>query len=1041
MENAMSSATPESLELSGTDFIETVVRAGAGAGKTRALVQRVLKIYNVITKSHGRRPRLVVCTFTRKATQELRQRLVNEALNQQDSDFLEFVQDESRLHISTIHGVLVSFLRDHGHLMGIGKDLTLVESHRSKKTLLKIIRQVLRSHLELGQVLEYLSIQQVAEFCIKFHGLTLQGRQPQVPSMESTRSFVESLISEIRGRGNSLLNSWREQPLRSTSAEKSKEWEAWAKWIKGLEEFLAQLTWEGLCGASNGASLVALLPRKPSFRSDKSLLDPEFNESVVSFLASTKQLESDAFSFKHWERVATAHSFLLAIAQKVHPLFVEAKVTAGEFSFDDLESFSLALIRAHPVAAERFSKNWDQWLIDEFQDTSPAQLELIEKLKGQSPSFFVGDPQQSIYLFRGARVEVFDSKEAEVARRGGAVSQLATNFRSKPELVGFFNWTFSKLSSGPNPFRPMRARSEEDSEAEGKVTVALAENEEEHFEWVRLRIGALMARGASLQQICILGRTNGQLEALASYLKRAGLPCLLHTSGGFSARREVMDALSFALFLKDPGDDFNLIRLLRSPWFRVPDSVLARLRSEMSQNKSDKSFWSKLSTCESLLMLDQTQVELVVANLKQYLDMAVQAGWVSAFERGLMDTGLIHSSTYHDGTGQREANLWKLVVMFRRLEREKLLDALTWIRNLLSGDEASLSDAVVATAPDRLNLMTVHLAKGLEFDHVILPFCHKAPQLTRYRTLLHDETNNFLMAAVLDLVSQKSPLPIQSRACIADLNQREAAESIRVLYVALTRAKESLHLLGEKKFSRESWLGLESWRAFTLRDPNDQPAVVLDSDPKCVVHVDQPKDSGALSPKAGLRVESLRAKWRDVPAPRAVAQTAEVGHGVHIGHATPAVSPAQAAQIALRQFRSAVRGEQFHRTMQTLRYKDRFILDEESERAIKFLEEQQEFPWMELIEMGHVEYAYSRKVEGKLLQRRVDLWGVYAGSLWVVDYKTGSSLSIDSAQEQVLRYAKDLLELEEVKHQGVRKGYAVVVYPHELKIWKGTVHT
>ena len=98
-------------------------------------------------------------------------------------------------------------------------------------------------------------------------------------------------------------------------------------------------------------------------------------------------------------------------------------------TISDLENYSLRLIQSFPDAAHEFSQTWDFFMIDEYQDTSPLQVEILNRIVGEKPCFIVGDPQQSIYLFRGARSEVFDAKESELK------SSASRKFPSKSECT------------------------------------------------------------------------------------------------------------------------------------------------------------------------------------------------------------------------------------------------------------------------------------------------------------------------------------------------------------------------------------------------------------------------------------------------------------------------------------------------------------------------------------------------------------------------------------------------------------------------------
>src|SRR5262245_21441396 len=108
----------DSVQSTPLELKNSMVRAGAGAGKTRGLVDKVIQIYR-LSRTRGSDSRIVLMTFTRKATQELKERLMERAVSERDTELLQFVTDPMRLHISTIHGLLNLFLKQVGHLAGL----------------------------------------------------------------------------------------------------------------------------------------------------------------------------------------------------------------------------------------------------------------------------------------------------------------------------------------------------------------------------------------------------------------------------------------------------------------------------------------------------------------------------------------------------------------------------------------------------------------------------------------------------------------------------------------------------------------------------------------------------------------------------------------------------------------------------------------------------------------------------------------------------------------------------------------------------------
>ena len=254
----------------------------------------------------------------------------------------------------------------------------------------------------------------------------------------------------------------------------------------------------------------------------------------------------------------------------------DEKFELGLLSSDDLELFTADILRTEPDLAKAFASHWDYWLVDEYQDTSPLQVEIMSQLRGDSPVYMVGDPQQSIYLFRGARVEVFDKESKRIIKAGGQSSELTKNYRSKPELLAAINDLIKDL--GPS-FEQMHPRLDEfNPEVEALRIVQTTKEDEYNYQGIIKFITDKLNSGAELGDFCVLGKTNNLLLKVASELESAGLFCSVHSASGYYSRREIIDLISLLKFLVNPHDNMNLIRLLKSPWFRVEDSLLSQLK-------------------------------------------------------------------------------------------------------------------------------------------------------------------------------------------------------------------------------------------------------------------------------------------------------------------------------------------------------------------------------------------------------------------------------------------------------------------------------
>ena len=262
--------------------------------------------------------------------------------------------------------------------------------------------------------------------------------------------------------------------------------------------------------------------------------------------------------------------------------------------------------------------------------------------------------------------------------------------------------------------------------------VALVSGDESELDALACRVLSLLEKGARFDDICILARTNKQLETVSEYLQNLNIPTHVHAASGFFERREILDAFFFIKVLVAPYDDFSLIGLLRSPWFYVEDQKIV----EWVSQKGSQNLWNYL-----------VKKNEVPDSLLGFFELSHKQGVVETFGAFLKDSSFLLSSQCYDPTGRRESNLWKLYQMLKEGELTPGFNLLEFIHERVplktDLDHMSESDAVAAVEPNRVNLMTVHASKGLKFTHILLPFTHKRPNLTSSLAITFDDSKSY----------------------------------------------------------------------------------------------------------------------------------------------------------------------------------------------------------------------------------------------------------------------------------------------------------
>lgn len=1011
----MSSPAPELKDI--------ILRAGAGAGKTTTLTHLFLNYTADFKVRENRFPRIVVTTFTRKATQELKERLLLLALEQQREDLFHYITNKSQVQISTIHGVLSLFLGRYGNRIGLSSDFKLLSGPQELLIRRKILRRLILSDNDFESLLETYSFRQLENALQKYYENSFLYPNFRFIRREEFAADVQKHMQELEGL--------RHETSCQILAEAQQA--SWVKYAEGLQRL--SLKGEMAEILKSLRNFLAENPRKPSLSAKNPAVSSETGEMLAYLVESLKDLlDSPENLPAYWDEHEIKNEIFARLAADFSREILTTKLTTGAISMADLELLTLKLIHESPESCESFAAEWDYWMIDEYQDTSPIQVALLKAMVGDRKSFVVGDPQQSIYLFRGARSEVFQEKVQAVRASGGDVQEKLVNYRSTPRLLHFINYYFLNSSGQFSAMAPAPDKDPGDLKTpvaqlrlieKAESLTGLSEETQATLE----RIQELLAQGVSAEKICVLSRTRNALEALAKAAEAYGVPVQIHVAGGFFARREVRDTLALLKFLVNPHDNLNFLSCLRSPWLQVPDQeLLAYCHSKAH------SYWTeamKAATDQASVLGERHPVNL----LKKYLQLSQGFGYSFVLRRMLVELGLLDYAQKLDSTGRREANLWKVVASLFEQERAPGFNFLDFLSGLQENPDLEAggedSDAAPVIAPRRVNLMTIHASKGLQFDQVLLLGMTSKPRLSQAELLSVDEESGQWSLSLMNEEERKLQASRLAVRVKEKFNQRELQEHLRVLYVALTRAKEGLTLMWAGKPDKNSWAATcplnisageyqEADFMYTVLEGSFTPGISQKEE------FQQREDPGRW------QANRLDSHHQTVAVTKLIA--AEMNQAAK---ATPL--PVTVLQKALAK---AYRGTEAHRIFESLKYTEVETLlenldDEEIKEAVKYLASTQEIPLLEVIRKGHAEWGFSFQHGERWIQGQIDLWGEVEGEVWIVDYKTGSSEHAATAFEQLKAYAWALHKMNFLtKGDHVR---LAVVYPFEKKVKSETL--
>ncbi|MDH5769036.1 MAG: UvrD-helicase domain-containing protein, partial [Nitrospirota bacterium] len=508
---------------------------------------------------------------------------------------------------------------------------------------------------------------------------------------------------------------------------------------------------------------------------------------------------------------------ILELYSRCLKIYTNKKLERHLIDFDDLELLTYEALVKNPEWQNilySFDEHTDHILVDEFQDTSSLQWKIIDKLteewrsgigakrdSGKLPTIFlVGDDKQSIYLFRGANVSVFQEAKEHFSEWLGNeyyFEEMKENYRSLPAIVTFTNSLFEKLMSPVlrdswhtryTPFEAAR-------QGNGKVDLILIEgtshtkeNREKEATALSKRIQSLIGnyeiyegdimRPCAYSDIAILLRKRTHLCIFENALRKYGIPFIVVKGIGFYDEPEVALLRELLFFIADPLDDYSLFCLLRSPLFTIDYKTLFRI--------IDK---GRVPLIEKIGSVKNKKVKNAFNDIASWIERSKYTPLAILLENALTET----EGWKFYWEKQRHANLKKFICLIEQYEsqgfsifdiREKLIKA-------SQGDEGKAN--INTEGMNAVKIMTIHAAKGLQFPMVFLPSLDENFIPKSSSMVMDEEEGRISIAYEEDFHKRKKIDHFLLR------KEKELEEEKRLFYVAATRAQDFLCMLGVLK--------------------------------------------------------------------------------------------------------------------------------------------------------------------------------------------------------------------------------------------------
>ena len=472
----------------------------------------------------------------------------------------------------------------------------------------------------------------------------------------------------------------------------------------------------------------------------------------MRWMASRFSSIKDSLSEIEDYEAANRNDFRTAMVVRVYKEYQRRLKEAGAFDFDDLIFYTVQLLQENPDVREYYHNRFRYIMVDEYQDTSKAQYMLVKLLTNEDNNIFVvGDDDQSIYSFRGATIANILNFESDFAP--ARVIRLEQNYRSTSNILGSAN----------SVIRNNKGRKGKElwtvQDGGNKVDVHVSDNEHDEVAYISSDIYRHSSIGVPFSAHAVLYRTNAQSAAVESYFARAGIPYKVVGALRFYDRAEIKDILSYLSLVVNPADNLRLKRIINKPSRKIGDATIDRIQ-EIADGLHVPMI-EVIQNCDDYPVLARSAGPLKrFSELYTKLCELYETESLAVFTDKLLDlTGYRNMLVALGSEGEsRLENVNEFISTVKAYEEENpdgdlaaFLEEISLVSNMDNYDENA----------DRVSLMTIHSAKGLEFDYVYL--------IGMEDGLFPSDRSRF--------------------------SEPEMEEERRLAYVGMTRAKKELHLI------------------------------------------------------------------------------------------------------------------------------------------------------------------------------------------------------------------------------------------------------
>ncbi|MDR0926681.1 MAG: UvrD-helicase domain-containing protein [Ignavibacteria bacterium] len=832
--------------------------ANAGSGKTSVLTERLLNILR--EKDKDANSQVAAITFTKKAASEMMERLVNkvderyydafEASNSDDIALYQRIRRKlSSSKIMTIHSFCVNILRDYTVNAGLDPNFTELDDVQKhfiyKDALYDTFDEIINRGEEKPEYTDALltiykpkELKEILLGILNKPDIYEDLRQLYSKSEEEYVNYlsgnyfliIQPLIEEFKNTisvGTGLVKNWKND--NKDIAEKLIN-NILNSDIPNYQDIL------NLCNIRHSGKLFFIRSIHP----DKKAFEDKITAAITPATnASALHLQ---YNFA---------KILIGIATSVKEKIQTYKKKLGCIDFDDMLHITRKLLVDNPDIAQSIASQFTEIMVDEFQDTNNTQFDIIKSLVPSVANpdaakttnlFIVGDEKQSIYRFRSADVAVFiDAKERIKQVNPNGELRLSATFRSLPLITAFINKVcgtlfnaikeqskieYSNLICGRDSgkYNDYFASQSTDEPPLGSINFLLTltkkkdeqenDNEDEnleveeekntkediddtmleaslvaqHIQYIVANYKKENGENYKYSDIAVLFRSRTKLTNLTLALIKAEVKYSVSNGKNFYNKPEIHDLTAFLTFLNNPKDDLALLTMMLSPYYNLDKADILNISCQPRGT-----IWDKLgSYCKTADATDG--IKKMKADLEHLLHIAQEVSITHLLRLILKDGAWL----LYPLESQANKNIEKFLSIAREFQSRNFVTLSDFVDDLsVLADISDEGEAADNTTENAVSLLTIHSAKGLEFPVVIL-YNLNSPKKNNNKFTLNKKYG-------IGLKTPENIDELEKIDTIANFlinkeeEQLEYAETLRLLYVAMSRAENHLVLSANLK--------------------------------------------------------------------------------------------------------------------------------------------------------------------------------------------------------------------------------------------------